>query len=340
MSSDSTPGRPLRLYTADNEYVDMSTDTLVGQELNYYKGWLCGAGSESIYIDMDGKVFTASCRVGGCLGNVFEDIKIPENWIQCTRQVCSCGADLFIPKFQNETYKELLQKTFPNSNKHASSLKKTQKPFVAMERTHDSTYKQVYWEMGRRCNYDCSYCWPFIHNKTDPHKSLLDLLRATILVEETFLKGRPAHFVISGGEPTLNVDLMDWLKFIYSMDHKISIHSNGSRNANYYRKLIHYTNLNISVHFEFYNQERLLKVVEAVADEKFKNKGLGHFEVKIMMPPGLRSQALELEQKLIEIPYFVGHCTRAVVPIRDGNNGDLVKAGYEESDFELFGDRI
>ncbi len=340
MSTDFTPGRPIRLYTPDNKYLDMSTDSLVGQELNFYKGWLCGAGTESIYIDMDGKVFTASCRVGGCLGNVFEDIQIPQGWIQCPKKVCTCGADLFIPKLKSENYKELLQKSFPNSNSAAKPLKENQTNFVAMERTHDSTYKQVYWEMGRRCNYDCSYCWPFIHNKTDPHKSLTDLLRATLLVEETFLKGHKAHFVISGGEPTLNVYLIDWLKFIHSMDHKISMHSNGSRNGDYYRDLIHYTNLNISVHFEFYNQERLLKVIHAVTEEKVKHKGLGHLEVKIMMPPGHRQQALELEQKLIQIPRFTDYCTRAVVPIRDGNNGDLVKAGYEEPDFQLFGDRI
>ena len=105
-----TPGKPIRTYAKDGSWRDWSTDELVGAKLNYVPGWRCGAGLDSLYIDMDGGVWTASCRVGGKLGNVFEDFSVPDDWIDCTRNVCSCGADLFIPKVSKIEFKPLLLK--------------------------------------------------------------------------------------------------------------------------------------------------------------------------------------------------------------------------------------
>jgi hypothetical protein len=64
---DITPGKPIRTYAEDGTWRDWSTDELVGAKLNYIPGWKCGAGVDSLYIDMDGYVWTASCRVGGKL---------------------------------------------------------------------------------------------------------------------------------------------------------------------------------------------------------------------------------------------------------------------------------
>ena len=57
-----------------------------------------------------------------------------------------------------------------------------------------------------------------------------------------------------------------------------------------YKELIHYSDLNISVHFEFYKSERLLKVLDTITQEKVKNdnKGVKHLEVKLMFRPGIR----------------------------------------------------
>ena len=246
-------------------------------------------------------------------------------------------------KVKSVDFKSLLQKTELRAKtaKRAEAETPEGMEFVAMERVFDSHTPQVYWEIGRFCNYDCSYCWPFIHNKTDPHKTFKRLINGTMMIEEKFIRGRKAHFVISGGEPTLNPALMDWVKFIYSLGHHVSMHSNGSRLPKYYRELIHYTDFNLSVHFEFYKADKLLKVIEAITDEKAKNgnHGVGHFEVKLMMKPGTTLEALEFERKMKEIPHFTELCTWAIVPIRDGNKGDLIAEGYTESDFELFGDR-
>lgn len=349
-NNEITSGKPIRTYAANGEWRDWSTDELVGQKLNYLSDWKCGAGVDSLYIDMDGLVWTASCRVGGCLGNVWEDFTVPDEWITCTRNVCSCGADLFIPKSKTIDLKTLLRKNQGLMSQH-ELRNNTLTEFVAMERTHASTQKQIYWEIGRRCNYDCSYCWPWIHNNTDPHKSLEALMQATRLIETKFTKGERVNFIISGGEPTANKDFLDWLRYLNSCGHHVSLHSNGSRLPDYYKEIIHYGDLNLSVHFEFYNRNKFVKVVEAIAKEKAENKntGVGHLEIKFMMAPQNREETLSLEEELKSLPYFKEYCTWAIVPIRgslnnknsepNNSSGSEIMEGYTKEDYILFGDR-
>ncbi len=347
---DFTPGKPIRTYSANGQWRDWSTDELVGAKLNYLADWKCGAGVDSLYIDMDGGVWTASCRVGGKLGNVFEDFTVPTDWIDCKRNNCSCGADLFIPKVSKIEFMPLLLRSqdLPTVNSLKNDSLTT---FVAMERTHASNQKQVYWEIGRRCNYDCGYCWPWIHNKTDRHKTLEELMTATHNLEEKFIKGTSVNFIISGGEPTVNKHFLDWMRYLNSRNHHISLHSNGSRLPDYYRELIHFGDLNLSVHFEFYDRAKFVKVVRAITEEKVlnRNKDVGHLEVKFMMPPHCRDEAMILEEELKAIPEFINYCTWAIVPIRGSmenkislptnGSGSEIMEGYSEEDYLLFGDR-
>lgn len=345
-----TQGKPIRTYNEKGQWRDWSTDELVGQRLNVTKNWVCGAGTDSLFIDMDGNVWTASCRVGGKLGNIWEDFNVPSGWITCTKELCTCGADLFIPKASTEEHKNLLLCTRAQ-DVSLDMRDNEQTKFVAMERTHASNRKQVYWEISRRCNYDCSYCWSWIHNNTDKHRSLEELMKATHLLNDKFTKGESVNFIISGGEPTANPAFLDWLRYLSSFNHHISLHSNGSRKPEYYQEIIHYGDLNLSVHFEFYNREKFVKVVEAVVEEKVRTQiPLGHLEVKFMMAPHNHNEALSLEGELKSIPNFTNYCTWAFVPIRGGlqNNkipkgsglgSDEVMPGYTAEQFKLFGDR-
>lgn len=335
---DFTPGKPLRIYNKDGNFKDFSTDELVGMRMNKFKNWKCAAGIENLHIDMDGDVRTASCYVGGKLGNVYTDFNLLEDWVTCTKTWCSCGADLFIPKIKDESNKRLLRRRY---QKETEINKKTDiiGEIVASERTHSPSTKQVHWEIGRRCNYDCSYCWPQIHNNYERHKSLEELITATQLIEKKFAKGEKVNFIISGGEPTVNPAFLDWVRYISTFGHHMSLHSNGSRKPDYYRELIAISDVNISVHFEFYNKDRLLEVIKAIVDEKLKLEKAGHLEVKLMMTPQSKEEALEFEKKIIEIPNFTEYCTWAIVPIRSiVNAGELVE-GYKNEDFSLFGDR-
>lgn len=336
---DHTPGKPLRAYASDGSWKDYSTDEIVGSKLNFYEGWACGLGSDSIFINPDGDIYGASCKVGGKLGNVYEDFETPTEWLTCTRKVCSCGSDLFIPKSKSVGYRDLLRKT----NHQITKFEKKSEglgEIVALERTH-ANYKQVYWEIGRRCNYDCSYCWPWIHNNHERHKTLGELITATMKIQNKFIGDDRCNFIISGGEPTANPAFLDWCRYINSFKYHLSMHSNGSRKPEYYQELIRYGDLNLSAHYEFWNPDKFLKVVEAVTEAKIgaNNMGVGHLEVKLMMSPGSTDLTLEFEEKLKAIPGFVAYCTWAIVPVRDGKMGDKIMEGYSNYDFTLFGDR-
>lgn len=71
--------------------------------LNKYKDWTCNAGLESLMINWDGEVHRATCRVGGSLGNIYEDTFVaPSDPVICTRDWCTCAADIPITKIKNE----------------------------------------------------------------------------------------------------------------------------------------------------------------------------------------------------------------------------------------------
>ncbi len=292
---------------------------------------------------MDGDIFAATCQVGGLLGNVYDDCKgfaAASSWQTCEINYCSCGADLFIPKAKTTEVRPLLRRTqgLPSEPRQSAVLANE---MLATERTHFATHKQVYWEIGRRCNFDCSYCADYIHNKTERHRTLDELKTATNHLLSRFSPGSLVNFIISGGEPTLNPDFMPWARWISENGHYLSMHSNGSRLPEYYRELVRYGDLNLSVHFEFTKIEKMLTNIAAITDEKVQAEGLhrGHLEVKIMMPPGFRQQTLDLEAKLREIPHFTGYCTWAIVPVRGGIDLNQLVQGYEPQDHALFGDR-
>lgn len=68
--------------------------------LNQYKEWTCNAGLESLMINWDGDVHRATCRVGGSLGNIYQEtFSIPVTPITCTRNYCTCAADIPITKY-------------------------------------------------------------------------------------------------------------------------------------------------------------------------------------------------------------------------------------------------
>lgn len=71
--------------------------------LNKFKGWTCNAGIESLMINWDGDVHRATCRVGGSLGNVYNNtFVVPSDPIVCDRNFCTCASDIPLTKIKND----------------------------------------------------------------------------------------------------------------------------------------------------------------------------------------------------------------------------------------------
>ena len=82
----------------DNDKI-MHANDVIKLHLNKYQGWQCNAGIESLMINWDGDVHRATCRVGGSLGNIYTgEFAAPVEPISCTREWCTCAADIPITK--------------------------------------------------------------------------------------------------------------------------------------------------------------------------------------------------------------------------------------------------
>ena len=81
---------PAKMYHAND---------IIKLNMNRYRGWTCNAGIESLMINWDGDVHRATCRVGGSIGNIYTGtFTIPEDPIVCTRDNCTCAADIPLTK--------------------------------------------------------------------------------------------------------------------------------------------------------------------------------------------------------------------------------------------------
>lgn len=77
------------------------SNDVIKLKMNNFKGWQCRAGIESLMINWDGDVHRATCRVGGSLGNIYNGtFEIPSEDITCTRDWCTCSADIPLTKFK------------------------------------------------------------------------------------------------------------------------------------------------------------------------------------------------------------------------------------------------
>lgn len=79
----------------------MHANDIIKNHLNQFKGWSCSAGLESLMINWDGEVHRATCRVGGSLGNIYQgSFNLPIEPIICTRDWCTCAADIPLTKIK------------------------------------------------------------------------------------------------------------------------------------------------------------------------------------------------------------------------------------------------
>jgi MoaA/NifB/PqqE/SkfB family radical SAM enzyme len=84
-----------------NDMEQYHANDIIKLHMNQFKGWSCNAGLESLMINWDGEVHRATCRVGESLGNIYQgSFKSTEDPVICTRNWCTCEADIPISKWK------------------------------------------------------------------------------------------------------------------------------------------------------------------------------------------------------------------------------------------------
>ena len=112
---------------------------------------------------------------------------------------------------------------------------------------HQGSIK-VEWNLGKRCNYDCSYCPSSIHDNSSPHTDIEILKRA---VDKLVTLGKPIRLSFTGGEPTVHPKFQELVKYCKHVGISwISVTTNGTLPYEFYASLP-IDQLVVSVHFEY-----------------------------------------------------------------------------------------
>lgn len=285
----------------------------------------------------------------GYLGNITEGFTINDDWVICPWERCNCGADVILSKVKDETFFGFLSVTnngYLGKEETIHNYTDSIDQPIAAEMNFPIPY-QILWDLGRLCNYDCSYCWPNVHNRHEQHKNIEDLISTCDNLIKNWSNGNTIRWNFGGGEPTLHPNFLDLLKFLKLHNQWTMVTSNGTRDHKYWSESVQYLNsINLSAHFDGLktekDEDRFVRNIEVIC-EHFDSHDDDHWlEIKLMAPPQYVNRAVLLREKIKSIGVLqkFGANNRikgvlSMVPIRSmGNSGELVT--YSEEQLQLF----
>ena len=106
------------------------------------------------------------------------------------------------------------------------------------------------WDIGRRCNYACDYCWPAVHSNTEKFPSFESVINTIDMIIDNWSNGEQIRWNFGGGEPTMHPQFIDILKYLKSRNQWILVTTNGSRSTKFWSEATQYINsVNMSAHF-------------------------------------------------------------------------------------------
>lgn len=150
----------------------------------------------------------------------------------------------------------------------------------------DGNVFQVTWDLGRRCNYDCSYCPTHRHDNFSSHATLEELKSSAEFVFEyidLYMQHRYYKFAsigFTGGEPTVNPNFIRFVKYfkeLYQEKYKsryecsFALTSNGAMSKKMADNVIeNFDHITVSYHAE---ADKKLKTQVVDRIRQFSNFG-------------------------------------------------------------------
>jgi organic radical activating enzyme len=287
----------------------------------------------------------------GLLGNIREGVDLPTYYVTCPYDQCGCGADVILSKARsNKEAHTLLDVTH---NGHEGTLRVENYTTdsidsgIAMEMNFSIPY-QVLWDLGRRCNYNCSYCWPSVHSNTEKFPSYEEVIQGIDMLIDHWSHGSPIRWNFGGGEPTMHPRFMDILKYLKSRNQWVLVTTNGSRSTKFWREASQYINsVNMSAHFasmDLYsgNEDRFVEVCKVIMEHHDAVDDDHWIEIKLMTPPGFLERAQSTRQRILDLGMLDKpganlrpKGTISLVPIRDLNDAEKL-VDYSENEIKYF----
>jgi MoaA/NifB/PqqE/SkfB family radical SAM enzyme len=149
----------------------------------------------------------------------------------------------------------------------------------------------ITWDLGRRCNYDCSYCPSHRHDNSSPHASLEELKSTTdflfqyITLISDHRINKDFHVSFTGGEPTVNPNFINFARYIkgqyrqqYSdkFNIKLDLTTNGAMGKRICQSVIeNFDYVTVSYHAESH------KKLKAQVKERIKDFSNSNINLKV-----------------------------------------------------------
>ena len=157
----------------------------------------------------------------------------------------------------------------------------------------------VMWYLGKRCNYDCSYCSPHIHDAVSP---FVDPEQSKKFIDTTInwaiSNNKKIKWSFTGGEPFLDPSLFDLVKTLSdsTTTEQINIITNGSLPLSHYEKFAGLVaGITFSVHLERSNveiQKTINTMISLVQQQKI------FVSCNLMFLPGRQQEIEKIVQQL------------------------------------------
>ena len=156
--------------------------------------------------------------------------------------------------------------------------------------------KYIEWKLTNVCNYDCSFC--SAKDKQGNEQWLgLDFYKRVVDQLVSANKDSILLFHLTGGEPTLNPELLDLIKYIKSLGGQIELMTNGSAPLKWYAEVAAHRlidNLIIGVHVEqSIDLDYILKII------KLFDRGPITVFCYVTAPPSHFDQALAAHKRIL-----------------------------------------
>lgn len=164
---------------------------------------------------------------------------------------------------------------------------------------HQNSIK-IEWNLGKRCNLDCTYCPVEIHDNYSPHTDISILENA---VNQLSTLGKPIRISLTGGEPCVHPKIESLISYLSARVSWINITTNVTRTANWYINQPLVNHWVFSLHFEDEGwKERIIKIIEF---NKFNANQL--FQVNVMAHQNYMVRVKESVNifKTENIPYVI-----------------------------------
>lgn len=233
-------------------------------------GWYCSSMLHLITVNNIGTASSPICN-NFILSNNIYDINFPirkyNNLICSSASGCSCEGDTNLPKAINyDICEDMLNKIFCTD---PNTLSRYESGNIIGMTDYDyaiNNKMSIHFNVGKRCNFDCSYCPSHIHDNFSPFFTNKEILLAYNRLAKTInFKDKDKIITITGGEPTLQKEIVELCSSFIDMNCKVKVLTNGTASKNKYKQML---DLGVQVVVTFHPEFTTVKIVKKVEQLK------------------------------------------------------------------------